>query len=133
MRVATPASPGARAARVPPGWPTIVPPPGVTDWQVPAIAWLLDQCPPDYRLYAAWRRHPVALAWLTLRHLEGQIAASRAAYRCLRVDLADQVSPQALADILEVLAVEGVRLLGVQRSAGLLFDALEGREFVPRL
>ena len=97
------------------------------------MPWLLDQCPADYRLYAAWRRHPIVLAWLTLRHLEGQLATMRLAYRGLRVDLAEQVSADALTDVLEVLAREGARLVEVRRSASLVLEAMEGKVFVPRL
>jgi hypothetical protein len=128
-------SPGSPAASRPgpPGWPPRVPPPEVAGWQVPAVAWLLDQCPADYRTYAAWRRHPIVLAWLTLQHLEGQLAAMRLAYRGLRVDLADQVSADALADVLDVLAREGARLVECRRSASLVLEAMEGKVFVPRL
>lgn len=131
-RAASPGSPGA-ARSGPPGWPPRVPPPEVAGWQLAAVAWLLDQCPADYRLYAAWRRHPIVLAWLTLRHLEGQLATMRLAYRGLRVDLAEQVSADALTDVLEVLAREGARLVEVRRSASLVLEAMEGKAFVPRL
>mgnify|MGYP006143897815 CR=1 FL=1 len=39
---------------------------------MPAVSWLLDHCPPDYRGYAGWRRYPVALAWVATRHIEAQ-------------------------------------------------------------
>ena len=39
------------AAYVPPGWPAGVHPPGSTDFEATAVAWLLDVVPPDYRLY----------------------------------------------------------------------------------
>ena len=77
---------------------------------------MLDQCPADYRTYAAWRRHPLVLAWLTVQHLEGQLAALRTAYRGMRVDLADQVAADALTDVLEVLSAEGARLVASRRS-----------------
>ena len=131
-RAASPGSPGA-ARGGPPGWPPRVPPPEVAGWQVPAVAWLLDQCPADYRTYAAWRRHPLVLAWLTVQHLEGQLAALRTAYRGMRVDLADQVAADALTDVLEVLSAEGARLDASRRSASLVLDAMEGKVFVPRL
>ena len=41
----------------PPGWPDRVPPAGVPGWEQAAVSWLLDQCPADYRAYAAWRLH----------------------------------------------------------------------------
>ena len=96
-------------------------------------AWLLDHCPPDYRLYPAWRRHPVALAWFTVRHLDAQLDAMRSAYREVRVDLVDDIGPEGVAQVLADLECEGVRLLSARRAAGLLLDALRGLEFVPRL
>lgn len=131
-RATSPGSPGARRGG-PPGWPPRVPPPEVAGWQSSAVAWLLDQCPADYRTYAAWRRHPIVLAWLTVQHLEGQLAAMRLAYRGLRVDLGEEVSADALGDVLDVLAHEGARLVGARRSASLVLEAMEGRQFVPRL
>ena len=131
-RATSPGAPGARGGG-PPGWPPRVPPPEVAGWQQAAVAWLLDQCLADYRLYAAWRRHPVVLAWLTVHHLDGQIAALREAYRGLRVDLAGQVATQTLADVLEVLAREGARLIETRRAASLVLEAVEGYRFVPRL
>lgn len=117
----------------PPGWPTEVPPPGVAGWQQGAVAWLLDQCPADYRRYAAWRRHPLALAWLAVRHLEAQLAAMRESYRGIRVDIGEELGPEAVHDVLAALEIEGARLVASRRAAGLLLEALEGGAFIPRL
>jgi hypothetical protein len=140
LRAGSPGSParqrsasGASGAAGPPGWPSGVPPPGERGWDHRATAWLLDHCPPDYRLYPAWRRHPVALAWLTVRHLDAQLDAMRSAYREVRVDLVDDIGPEGVAQVLGDLEVEGVRLLSARRAAGLLLGALRGLEFVPRL
>jgi hypothetical protein len=116
-----------------PGWPPHIPPPDSAGWQVPAVSWLLDHCPADYRGYAGWRRQPVALAWVATRHLDAQLAAMRQAYREARVELRDQVSAEGLAQILSDLEAEGVRLLATRRSAGLVYDALKGGRYVPRL
>lgn len=121
------------SAPVPPGWPPAVPPPESPGWQVPAAGWLLDHCPPDYRGYAAWRRHPVALAWVATRHIDAQLVAMRQAYRDVRVDLSDDLPPEALTQVLADLEREGVRLLAARRSAELLLDALRGKRYVPRL
>src|SRR5674476_1617296 len=67
--------------RTPPGWPQSVPPPESPGWQVPAVSWLLDHCPADYRGYAGWRKNPVALAWVAVRHIDAQLEAMRQAYR----------------------------------------------------
>ena len=119
--------------RTPPGWPQSVPPADSPGWQVPAVSWLLDHCPPDYRGYAAWRKYPVALAWVAGRHIDAQLAAMRQAYREVRVDLADLVSTEALSEIQSDLEAEGLRLRASARSAGLLYDALQGKHYVPRL
>jgi hypothetical protein len=94
---------------------------------------LLDFCPADYRAYAGWRRNPVALAWLATRHIDAQLVAMRQAYREARVELAEQVTSEGLAQILADLEAEGVRLLAARRSAGLVYDALQGKRYVPRL
>lgn len=111
----------------------MVPPPESDGWQVPAVSWLLDQCPADYRGYAGWRRYPIALAWVATRHIEAQLVAMRQAYREARVDLGDHVPSEALAQILTDLETEGVRLLAARRSAQLVHEALQGKRFVPRL
>lgn len=118
---------------VPPGWPRPVLPAGAPGWQKSATAWLLDHCPADYRAHAAWRKYPIALAWVTIRHVEAQLEAMRAAYREVRVDLADLVTPEALPEVLAALEAEGVRLRAAARAAELLYDALQGKEYVPRL
>lgn len=118
---------------MPPGWPRQVPPPAVSGWEGAAVAWLLDSCPPDYRLYDRWVGHPVALAWLALRHLDGQVTAMRSAYREARVELADAVPVEVLPDILATIEREGLRLVSARRSAGLIYDALRGHDYVPRL
>jgi hypothetical protein len=140
LRAPTPAAPvrrrstaGATGADGPPGWPPGVPPPGQRGWDLRAAAWLLDHCPPDYRMYAAWRRHPVALAWLAVRHLDAQLEAMRTAYREIRVELVDDLGPEGVTQVLADLECEGVRLVSARRAAGLLLDALRGLEFVPRL
>jgi len=117
----------------PPGWPATVPPPESPGWQVPAVSWLLDHCPPDYRGYAGWRRYPVALAWVASRHIEAQLDAMRQAYREARVELGDRVPPDGLAQIMADMEAEGVRLLAAKRSAALVYEALQGKRFVPRL
>ena len=106
---------------VPPGWPPLVPPPESPGWQVPAVSWLLDHCPSDYRSYAGWRRQPVALAWVATRHIDA------------RVELGDHLTSDGLAQVLADLEAEGVRLLAARRSAGLVYDALQGKRYVPRL
>ena len=97
------------------------------------MAWLLDHCPPDYRGYAGWRKNPVALAWVAVRHIDAQLEAMRQAYREVRIELADLVSTEALAQIQSDLEAEGLRLRASARGAQLLYDAMQGKRYVPRL
>lgn len=117
----------------PPGWPGAVPPPHTDGWEVPAVSWLLDHCPADYRSYAGWRRHPVALAWLAHCHVEAQLVAMRQAYREARVELGDHVAPEAITEVLAGIEREGMRLLAAARGAKLIHEALQGRTFVAKL
>ena len=123
----------APTGHTPPGWPPGVPPAHTPGWEERAVLWLLDQCPPDYRAYAGWRRHPIALAWLAGRHIDGQVVAMREAWREARVAIGPHVPAEALAEILGHIEAEGIRLLAASRSARLLHEALQGKVFAPRL
>lgn len=110
-----------------------MPPAHTPGWEDRAVVWLLDQCPPDYRTHPGWRRHPIALAWLTVRHLDGQVVSLRDAWREVRVALGPHVPPEALAEVMAQMEAEGIRLHGSARSARLLLEALQGKVFAPRL
>lgn len=97
------------------------------------MAWLLDQCPADYRLYEPLRRHPAALAWVARQHVQAQVGAARESYSRARVELGEQLGPEGTAEILGVLEREGLRLRAAERAAGLLSQALQGGRFIPRL
>lgn len=116
-------SPGAGT---PPGWPVGVAPAGSPDWERGAVAWLLDVCPPDYRGYPALRRQPAALAWLAARHVAAGRDAMNRAIGAARAELGPELglSPAAVADVVEVLELEQVRLLSAARSVTLLAAAL---------
>lgn len=118
--------------RVPPGWPEQVRPPGSPDWQRSAVSWLLDQCPADYRGYPVLSRHPAALVHLAARHVEAQLHGNRQALAGVRSRLRD-LPPGALAEVVEVLEVEQIRLQAATRGLTLVGQALHGRRFVPRL
>ena len=120
-------------AQVPPGWPEGVPPPGAAGFEEAAVSWLFDLCPADYRGYEAWRRHPRALAWIAVRHVEGEVAVMREAYRRARVELGERLPPDAVPEVLGVLEREGLRLRAAARAAALVRDAFDGRRYVPRL
>lgn len=118
---------------VPPGWPRQVPPPDTPGWREAAVPWLLDQCPADYRAYDVWRRHPEALAWIAARHVAGEVEAMRSAYRVARIDLAEWVPPEALPEVIDALESEGLRLRAVAHAASLVWEAMTGKRYVPRL
>jgi len=118
---------------VPPGWPAPVRPPGTPDWERSASGWLLDQCPPEYRGHPVIVRHPLLLAWLAGHHAAAQADGVRRALAAARADLAAAVPAPALAQLLEALEAERVRLLAVRRAVDLLEEALRGHRYVPRL
>lgn len=117
----------------PPGWPHEVPPPEVEDWQVEAVAWLLDQAPPEYRSYPPVRHHPLLLAWLVGHHVAAGQDAVRRAVGTARRDLAPHLPPEAAPQVFGVLEREELRLRRLARSVDLVAQALRGRKFVPRM
>lgn len=120
-------------ARVPPGWPPGVLPMGAAGWEASAGAWLIDQCPPDYRGHAVWRRYPQALAWVAGLHVSAELEAMREAFRRVRVELSEQVDPEVVMEARHALEAEGLRLRAVQRGVELVSAALRGEVYVPRL
>lgn len=95
--------------------------------------WLLDQCPPEYRVDAVLRRYPVVLARLARLHVGASLAAARENYATARADLRDVLPPEALAAVMRALEREGARLHSVSRAVVLLEQALQGIEFRRRL
>jgi hypothetical protein len=95
------------------------------------VAWLLDQCPAEYRGYPVLVRHPVALVHLAGHHVEAQLHGNRHALATARARLRD-LPPPAVAELLEVLEIEQVRLQGVSRALILVGEALHGSPHVPR-
>jgi hypothetical protein len=108
-------------------------PPGAPDWERTALAWLFDECPPDYRALPVLRQHPVALAWLAGRHVAGQQEACRRAMATARADLGDAVPPPVMEALLAGIETEAARLLRSSRAVALVEQALRGRRFAPRL
>lgn len=124
---------GMSGAVVPPGWPDGVRPPGAPGWERTAVAWLLDQCPPEFRGHGVLRRHDVVLARFAVVHVEGCQEAVKAGLSAARRDLRDVAEPDVAEAAVQVWQAEQARLLGVRRSVGLVEEALRGRRFVARL
>ncbi|HEX4699529.1 MAG TPA: hypothetical protein VH857_09245 [Actinomycetes bacterium] len=121
------------AAVVPPGWPAEVRPPGATDWERSATAWLFDLCPPDYRAHEVLRRHPVVLARFAARHVAAGIEAARLGLSTTRDDLRDVVDATTVAAAVAAWEREGARLVRAERAVALVEEALRGRRFRARL
>lgn len=123
-------APAGAPPYAPPGWPEQVRPPGVTGWEHSAVAWLLDQCPPEYRGYPALRRHPVLLARFGVLHVEACQAALDRGLSEARGALRDIASREEIGEAVRVWECEKARLIGVRRAVGLVEDALRGRRYV---
>jgi hypothetical protein len=118
---------------VPPGWPRAVRPPDAPDWESTAARWLLDLCPPEYRSYAALRRHVVVLARFAVRHVEACQAAVKRGLSEARAELRDVATLDVVEAAVETWLAEEARLAGVRRAVGLVEEALRGRRYVARL
>ena len=117
----------------PPGWPGDVRPPDAPDWERTAVAWLLDQCPPEYRSYPTVRRHPLVLARFAVLHVEACQAGVRRGLSEARADLRHVVPLEAVDAAVGTWLTEDARLAGVRRAVGLVEQALRGRRFAARL
>lgn len=117
----------------PPGWPPAVRPPGAQYWEDTAVAWLLDQCPPEFRSYSGLRRHPAVLARFAVLHVEAMQAAARRGLSEGRTALRDVAEPEVIDKALATWEVEQARLIGLRRGVGLVEEALRGRRFRARL
>jgi hypothetical protein len=118
---------------LPPGWPEQVRPPGAPGWERSATGWLLDQCPPEYRGHAVVVRHPRVLGWLAGHHVEAALAGLLTAVARARAELAGELAPPTVVELIEVLEAERVRLVAARRAVGLVAGALRGERYVPRL
>lgn len=118
---------------LPPGWPAEVLPPQAHDWERSAVAWLFDQCPPDYRLHEVLRAYPVVLARMARQHVDAAVEAARAGIRTARADLKDLVPPEVVEATIAAYDREGRRLVRSARAVALVEGALRGERWVPRL
>jgi hypothetical protein len=118
---------------VPPGWPPEVRPPGAPDWERTAVAWLLDQCPPEYRSEEVLRRHPVILARFASHHVAGGLEAAERGVAAARQELREVVSPDVVEAAVAAYQRAQVRLQAAGRGVHLVEQALRGRRFRPRM
>ena len=118
---------------VPPGWPEEVRPPGAPVWERTAVAWLFDLVPPDYRTHEVLRRDPVLLARFATDHVSAGLEAARTGWRTVRVELADQLPPDAIEAAMVAYEREGARLAAAARGVEVVAGALRGERWVPRL
>lgn len=108
----------------PAGWPSQVPPPGAPDWQIDAVAFLFDRCPPDVQRHPVLRRHPVVLAHFARRFVAAEVEAVDAGIAEVRTHLAGVVSEPAIAASIEAWQTEAARLARARRAVGLIEDAV---------
>lgn len=118
---------------VPPGWPDAVRPPDAPRWQATAEAWLLDQCPPEYRSYPTLRRHVVVLARFAVLHVEAMQAASQRGLSEARGGWRHVLPADVVEEAVQTLLAEDARLSGLRREVGLVEDALRGTRHRARL
>ncbi len=97
------------------------------------MAWLLDICPPEFRLYPVLRRHDVVLARFAVLHVEACQAAVRRGLSEARGILAGVADHDTVDQAVETWQAEAARLLGERRAVGLVEEALRGKRFVARL
>ncbi|HYP46233.1 MAG TPA: hypothetical protein VEQ66_13655 [Propionibacteriaceae bacterium] len=117
----------------PPGWPERVRPPGAPDWEVTAIAFLLDCCPADFRAYPVLRNHPVVLARFAAQFVEGQYHSTQQGLAGARISLIDYVSAEVVESATEAWLEQSAQLVRVRRAVALVEEALRGKVFVRRL
>jgi hypothetical protein len=118
---------------VPAGWPGEVPDPSGPDWEPRAVAWLFDQCPPDYRGYDVFRRHPLVLAHVAKGCLAAAVAAAESGLRTARHDLRGLVPPETVEAAMAAYERERHRLQTASVGVDLVWRALRGERWTPKL
>jgi hypothetical protein len=97
------------------------------------VAWLLDQCPPEYRQHEVLRRHPVVLARAARWHVAAGIDGHTRALGLVRTELAGAVPPDAVEAAVVVLEREKQRLEALLPAVVAVDAALRGRRHRARL
>ena len=120
-------------AFAPAGWPEGVRPPGAPEWELTAVAFLLDCCPADFRGYAVLRRHPLVLARFAAHFVAGQCRSSQEGLAGIRTSLQREVGPDVVEAAAQAWLEQTARLNRTKRAVGLVEEALRGQVFTPRL
>jgi hypothetical protein len=120
-------------AFAPAGWPEGVRPPGAPEWELTAVAFLLDCCPADFRGYAVLRRHPLVLARFAAHFVAGQCRSSQEGLAEIRTSLQRLVTPDVVEAAAQVWLEQAARLARTRRAVTLVEEALRGHVFTPRL
>jgi hypothetical protein len=94
---------------------------------------LLDQCPPDYRVYTGLRRHPVVLARFAALHVEASIESAQRGVSEARTSLREFLPTESVEGAVAMWEREGARLLKVRRSVRLIEEAFRGATFRAKL
>jgi len=123
---------------LPAGWPPEVRAPGSPDWERSAMAWLFDQCPPDYRGYDVLRRQPLVLARFAAIALDAAVAAADQGLHTVRAELGDRllagkVPPEVIEEAVAAFERERHRARSARRAVDVVERALRGERWVPRL
>jgi hypothetical protein len=118
---------------VPTGWTPDVPDPAVEGWERNAVAWLFDQCPPDYRGYDVFRRHPIVLAHVAKASLAAAVEAADTGMRTVRHDLSGIVPPETVDAAVAAYEHERHRLRAASVAADLIWRALRGERWSAQL
>lgn len=117
----------------PTGWPAEIPDPSAPGWERHAVAWLFDQCPPDYRGYDVFRRFPVVLAHVARGSLAAAVDAADTGVRTIRHDLRGTVGQQAVDEAVAAYEHERHRLRKASVGADLVWRAFGGERWTDRL
>ncbi len=120
-------------AIAPPGWPADLAPPTTEEFAARVSGWLLDRCPPQFRSTFTVRRHPIVLAHVALHHSDAVVAAQRETYRSARRELSDHLPADVLAGVLTDFEAVGHQVVGSAREVRLVWEALQGAVWRPKL
>jgi hypothetical protein len=101
-----------------------VPPPVGEGWVRDAVAWLLDQCPPEYRAIPVIRQHPRVLVAFARWQVQAQREGTNRALSGVRTTLRGEDS-SVIGQAVAALESEQARLELLERSVEALSDALD--------